>query len=93
MPDISTSWSEKDGGTRLIEITAKKDLKLPLRILMKAVSPGAAELRAQFTFVYCREDNTGTCRIKTLIWRVPLEVVADPAASAEIKLTSRVKAE
>src|SRR3989442_10978545 len=43
----------------------------------RLLSAGAAELRASFTFVYCRDDNTGTCRIKTLVWRAPVEVVAD----------------
>jgi hypothetical protein len=51
---------------------------------------GAAELRASFTFVYCREDNTGTCRIKTLLWRAPVEVVADANAPGEIRLSAGV---
>src|SRR5260370_3273996 len=70
-----------------------KSLQLPIRIPLRAVSAGVAELRASFTFVYCREDNTGTCRIKTLVWRAPVEIVADPAAPAEINLTRRVKPE
>ena len=70
-----------------------KGLQLPIRIPFRAVSASVAEVRASFTFVYCREDNTGTCRIKTLVWRAPVEFVADPAAPAEIKLTTRVKAE
>ena len=70
-----------------------KGLQLPIHITLHAAGSGAAELRASFTFVYCREDNTGTCRIKTLAWRAPVEVVTDAAAPAEIKLTARVKAE
>jgi len=70
-----------------------KGLQLPIRIPMHPSRAGAAELRASFTVVYCREDNTGTCRIKTLVWRAPVEVVTDPAAPAEIRLTMRVKAE
>jgi len=27
---------------------------------------GRRRLRVSFTFVYCREDNTGTCRIKNI---------------------------
>jgi thiol-disulfide isomerase/thioredoxin len=67
-----------------------KGSQLPIRVPVRAAS-GAGELRASFTFVYCREDNTGTCRIKTLIWRAPVEVVADPAAPAEIRLTAKVE--
>jgi DNA-binding beta-propeller fold protein YncE len=70
-----------------------KGLQLPIRVPFRISTAGAAELRASFTFVYCREDNTGTCRIKTLTWRAPVEVVTDPAAPAEIRLTARVKAE
>jgi hypothetical protein len=51
---------------------------------------GTAELHASFTFVYCREDNTGTCRIKTLVWRGPVEVVSDAAAASEIKFPGKV---
>src|SRR5258707_12007900 len=70
-----------------------KGLPLPIRVPFGVGSAGAGELRASFTFVYCREDNTGTCRIRTLVWRAPVEVVSDPAAPAEIKMTTRVKAE
>ena len=70
-----------------------KGLQLPIRIPFGVSTAGAAELRASFTFVYCREDNTGTCRIKTFAWRAPVEVVNDPALPAEIKLTASVKAE
>lgn len=70
-----------------------KGLRLPIKIPVRASGAGAATVRASFTFVYCREDNTGTCRIKTLVWRAPVQVVADPSAGAEIKLSSRVSAE
>jgi thiol-disulfide isomerase/thioredoxin len=67
-----------------------KGLQLPIRVPFTIGTVGAAELRASFTFVYCREDNTGTCRIKTLVWRAPVEVVAQPAAPSEIRLSARV---
>ncbi|PYS44752.1 MAG: hypothetical protein DMF71_02405 [Acidobacteria bacterium] len=70
-----------------------KGLTLPVRIPLRATSAGAAELRATLTFVYCREDNTGTCRIKTLVWRAPVEVVTDANAAGEIRLNGRVTAE
>jgi len=69
-----------------------KDLQLPIRIPVRAAAAGAAELRVSFTFVFCREDNTGTCRIKTLVWRAPVEVVNDASAPSEIKLSTRVSA-
>ena len=71
-----------------------KDLKLPLRIpLTAAATPGTANVRAQVTLFYCREDNTGTCRIKTLIWQVPVNVVANASAPADVKLQGKLTAD
>jgi thiol-disulfide isomerase/thioredoxin/sugar lactone lactonase YvrE len=67
-----------------------KGSQLPIRVPVKASEGGAAELHASFTFVYCREDNTGTCRIKTLVWRGAVEVVNDPAAVSEITFPARI---
>ena len=64
--------------------------QLPIRVPVKASAGGAAELHATFTFVYCREDNTGTCRIKTLVWRGAVAVVDDPAAVSEITFPGKV---
>ena len=68
-----------------------KGLQLPIRVPIKASPAGTAELHASFTFVYCREDNTGTCRIKTLVWRAPIEVVTTPEAPVSIKLEAKVE--
>lgn len=70
-----------------------KDLKLPLSIPVQAFETGAAELRVQMTLFYCREDNTGVCRIKTLVWRVPVAVTTEANAGSELKIEGRLKAE
>ena len=70
-----------------------KHLQLPLRIPLRSHEAGKAELRVQLTLFYCREDNTGTCRIKTLVWRVPVEVTNSPSAASEIKVQGRVTAD
>ena len=70
-----------------------KDLKLPLRIPLNTVRAGTANLQAQVTLFYCREDNTGTCRIKTLIWQVPVQVTADANAPNEIKVQGKLTAD
>ena len=70
-----------------------KNLELPLRIPLRSHEAGKAELRVQLTLFYCREDNTGTCRIKTLVWRVPVEVTNNPSAPTEIKVQGKVTAE
>ena len=86
-----------EGGKNLtiderVASSASKDLKLPLRIPLNAVAPGSVNLRAQVTLFYCREDNTGTCRIKTLVWQAPVEVTEDPKAATEVKLQGKLSA-
>jgi thiol-disulfide isomerase/thioredoxin len=70
-----------------------KDLQLPLRIPLRAPSAGSAKMRVQLTLFYCREDNTGTCRIKTLVWQAPVDVINDPTAPNEIKVQGKLVAE
>jgi thiol-disulfide isomerase/thioredoxin len=70
-----------------------KGSQLPIRIPVHASALGAAAVNASFTFVYCREDNTGTCRIKTLVWRAPVEVVKDPSATGEIRFAAKVSSD
>lgn len=77
-------WREK-----VISHSAK-NLQLPLRIPFRTFEPGEAELRVQLTLFYCREDNTGTCRIKTLVWRAPVEVTADTSAPHEVKIQGKL---
>jgi thiol-disulfide isomerase/thioredoxin/sugar lactone lactonase YvrE len=71
---------------------ASKDLKLPVRVPLNATAAGAATVHAQVTLFYCREDNTGTCRIKTLVWQVPVEVTSDANAPAEVKVRGKLTA-
>jgi len=61
-----------------------------LRIPLNAANAGATNLRAQVTLFYCREDNTGTCRIKTLVWQVPVQITADANAPSEIKVHGKL---
>jgi DNA-binding beta-propeller fold protein YncE len=79
------------GDARGLSLVAKDLLRLPLRLPLRALSGGAAELRVQLTLYYCREDDTGACRIKTLIWRAPLDVTPDARAPREVKLRGEVK--
>jgi len=72
---------------------AAKDLKLPLRIPLTPPATGPTTVRAQVTLFYCREDNTGTCRIKTLVWQVPVDVTSDANAPTEVKLQGKLTAE
>ena len=71
---------------------SERGFSLPIRIPV-GVNAGPATARASFTFVYCREDNTGVCRIKTLQWQAPLDVVNDATATSEISFRGKVIAE
>ncbi len=88
---VSSSRAGVSGLDREVKETSK-DLRLPLRIPFRTYEAGKAELRVQLTLFYCREDNTGTCRIKTLVWRAPIEVVTDTVVSNEIKIQGKVTA-
>jgi DNA-binding beta-propeller fold protein YncE len=83
-PKAMPPWRDKH-----LSLTSK-DLRLPITIPFRALETGSAEFRVQVTLFYCREDNTGTCLIKTLVWRVPVEVTNDAAASSEIKLQGKL---
>jgi DNA-binding beta-propeller fold protein YncE len=67
-----------------------RNVTLPIKIPIQALETGAAKVRAQATLIYCRDDNTGTCRIKTLVWSVPVEVVNDATAATELKLNAKL---
>jgi hypothetical protein len=77
---------------KLVEVKGKKDFTLPIRVTLKPSSAGAADLRVTLTIYYCREDNTGTCFIKTLAWSVPVEVVQGSSGTSEIKLDAKLEA-
>jgi hypothetical protein len=70
-----------------------KNLQLPLRIPVRTFATGNAELRLQLTLFFCREDNTGTCRIKTLVWRVPVEVKNDASGPSQISVQAKLTAD
>src|SRR4029078_12166954 len=72
---------------------ASKDLNLPVRVPLNATGNGPATVRAQVTLFYCREDNTGTCRIKTLVWQAPIKVTNEAGAPSEVKVHGKLTAD
>jgi DNA-binding beta-propeller fold protein YncE len=92
-PEHLALLSNPETGAALRDKTimgSSKDLKLPLRIPVHPLQAGSSEIRVQMTLIYCREDNTGNCHIKTLVWRAPLQIVDDSAAANEISLKGKV---
>jgi hypothetical protein len=66
--------------------------ELPLRVPLRVAGARApASLRISLTIYYCREDNTGTCRIKTLFWRAPVEITGQQTAPVEIRVRGEIK--
>ncbi|MCA1639451.1 MAG: hypothetical protein LC768_14130 [Acidobacteria bacterium] len=68
----------------------QKFSKLPLIIPIQTLKTSATTLKANLTFYYCREDNTGVCLLKRLTWRIPVNVVAGKKASNKIEVSANV---
>ena len=80
-----------DNDSKTSAARVAKDLQLPLRIPLRSLNAGQGALRIQLTLFYCREDNTGTCQIKTLAWRAPIEVTAERDAPREIRVQGKIE--
>jgi len=83
--------SVENGGNIKIANPAQKFKSLPVVVPFAATDKGAANLKAKLTIYYCREDNTGVCLIKSLVWNVPVNVVADKKASNKIEISASVE--
>ncbi|HXG84064.1 MAG TPA: thioredoxin-like domain-containing protein [Pyrinomonadaceae bacterium] len=83
--------SIENGKNVKITNPAQKFSKIPLNVPFQTAGAGATELKAKLTVYYCREDNTGTCNIKTLSFRVPLKITASKKAAAKIEISANVE--
>lgn len=82
--------SVADGKNIKISNAKQKFAKLPLNVSFQTTTAGSAVLQAKMSVYYCREDNTGTCLIKRLVWKIPLNVVANKKASREVEISASV---
>jgi DNA-binding beta-propeller fold protein YncE len=69
----------------------QKFTKLPIVVPFSAAQKGLATLRAKVSVYYCREDDTGTCQIKTLVWKIPVQVAPSKKSSNKIEISSAVE--
>ncbi len=69
---------------------AQKFNKLPLVVPFQTAKSGDANLSAKLTVYYCREDNTGVCKIKTLAWQIPVKIGAGKT-NGEIELSAKLE--
>ncbi|MGI8670798.1 MAG: thioredoxin-like domain-containing protein [Aridibacter sp.] len=92
-PDAPQKYSIllEDGKNITIEKPNEKFKEIPLVVPFQANANGSAKLKAKLTIYFCREDNTGVCLIKSLVWNVPIKVVKDKNASNKIELSTSVK--
>jgi thiol-disulfide isomerase/thioredoxin len=91
---LQSASSAKGSSPREREVKGSgKKLSFPLRLPFKTYEPGTAELRVQLTVVYCREDNTGTCQIKTLVWRTPAVISSDEGIATELRVEKKITLE
>ncbi|MGI8786377.1 MAG: thioredoxin-like domain-containing protein [Pyrinomonadaceae bacterium] len=80
-----------EGGQAIkIANPTQKFKTLPVVVPFQTVQKGAVNLKAKLTIYYCREDNTGVCKIKTLVWNVPLNIVADKKAVNKVEISASV---
>ena len=85
--EISTAT----GKSIKIAAPTQKFKTLPVVVPFETVQKGAANVKAKLTIYYCREDNTGVCLIKTLVWNVPLNVVEDKNAAKKVEISVSVE--
>ena len=78
-----------DGNKVTIENAKMKFSKLPLVIPFQS-DANETKLEAKVNIYYCREDNTGVCYIKTLVWNVPVRFVSEKNVSSMIELKTDV---
>lgn len=72
------------------ENRSKKFNALPLSIPVQTLITGETNVKAKISIFYCREDNTGECLIKTLIWQIPLKISNEKSAQTKIELSGSV---
>jgi hypothetical protein len=64
---------------------------LPLKVPFKVNKLGETTVTATLNLVYCREDNTGVCYIKTLVWKAPVRFVRDGKAARKIEFKASLR--
>ena len=87
-PNAPNRYEISTDDAKTIKITsgAQKFSQLPVSVPFQAIRAGSANVKLKLTVYYCREDNTGACLIKTLVWQIPLKIAAEKKDSAQIVL-------
>ena len=83
--------SFNDGENFEIAQPNEKFKQLPLSIPFSAAKAGMTDLKAKLTLFYCREDNTGVCLIKSLLWTVPIKITDKGTTVDKIELAANLR--
>ncbi len=65
--------------------------KLPIIVPFETKKTGKAIVKSTMRIYYCREDNTGVCYIKTLVWKMPIEFLSEGGDSTTVELKTKVE--
>jgi thiol-disulfide isomerase/thioredoxin len=74
-----------------LNATAQKFKQLPLIVPFQTLQKGESQINAKLTVYYCREDNTGVCKIKTLAWQIPVKIAESKNLTEKIQLSAKVE--
>ncbi len=87
-PNAPNRYEISAGEAKSVKITntSQKFSGLPLSIPFQTLQAGEAEIKVKLTLYYCREDNTGACLIKTLVWQIPMKISSEKKALSRIEL-------
>lgn len=80
-----------ESGAVKIDNPIQRFKTLPVVVPFSATTIGAATLKAKLNVYYCREDNTGVCLIKSLVWKIPINVVAGKKTTNKIEISTTVE--
>ncbi len=92
-PNAPQKYEISSGDEKSVKIAvpSRKFKTLPVVVPFQTLNKGVANLKAKLTIYFCREDNTGVCLIKTLVWNVPLNIVADKNAATKVEISASVE--
>ncbi len=76
---------EADGKTNS---SSQRFNSLPITVPVR-IAANATKITVKATLTYCREDNTGVCRIKSIVWDIPVKPVRNKLA-ATIELSTKI---
>lgn len=87
-PNAPNRFEISTDAAKIVKLTnpSAKLTGFPLTIPIETLQTGSANLRVRLNVYYCREDNTGACLIKTLVWQIPVRVSSAKKTAGVIEL-------